>query len=209
MNNMKEKVVIAVVGGVHGHLDFMMDHLLPLLRASECMWEPAKASGNWSGSAHNAIVDAVLHHPSPPDRLLLLDADMAFPSTALNTLLQRNADVVGPTYRRKSPKLNFPLIEYPLSSLFTPSIRDPANRGIHAWDAIPAGMMLIKLEVLLALAYPWFFDTPGKKLEDFVTTDMNFCRSARKAGFGVFCDYDLSREVAHLADGVPIPFDLD
>jgi hypothetical protein len=198
------KVAIGVLGGTHGHLEAVIDYLIPLLRTSDCQWDTWRGRGY---SAANAMVLTAIETKDPPDYLWLLDADMAYPKDSLNRLLKWRVDIVGPTYRRRYPELGFALVEYPLSSLVTPSIHSGAH-SIHEWDAIPAGMMLIKMEVLRALKYPWFFDDPGARLEDFVTQDMNFCRSARKAGFKVWCDYTLSRQVVHLADGIPIPFDV-
>ena len=79
--------------------------------------------------------------------------------------------------------------------------------GLREVEWLPSGVMLVRAPVFGKIPFPWFPNLYGKTGEDFVGSDRSFCRKARGlAGLSIFCDYDLSREVTHIAS-VALAFD--
>jgi GT2 family glycosyltransferase len=62
---------------------------------------------------------------------------------------------------------------------------------------IPTGCLLIKMSVFDKLSKPYFrFDTDASGA--IVGEDYVFCDRAREAGFRIWCDAALSREIGHI-----------
>jgi len=60
------------------------------------------------------------------------------------------------------------------------------------------GCMLIKANVFRTMAEPWFQIGYSPDWKTFVGEDMYFCREAQKAGFKVYIDHDVSKQVRHI-----------
>lgn len=148
--------------------------------------------GTYVEMGQNQLVKTVLDGGG--DALLLIDSDMLFPGDALVKLLRRNQPIVGAGYRRrmKPRRCNVKLLDGTWAT--------GKETGLQEVEAVASGMLLIRRSVLSSMPYPWFFNTYGEKFEDFVGNDVNFCLKARAAGHKVFCDFDLSRDVRHIAD---------
>jgi hypothetical protein len=157
-------------------------------------------------ATQNAAVNTILANRQFT-HLMLIDSDMVFPPTALHALMRRNVDIVGASYRARHdahPRFYFPLgVFVPGTNL--PAAQDPGDlKGNQTVAALPSGMMLIKRKVLEALDYPFFFMTYGSVPGEDMSNDINFCLKARKKGFQVHCDLDLSAQIEHLAvTGLP------
>lgn len=140
--------------------------------------------------AHNAIVEHALDTGS--EAVIFIDSDQEFPADTANRLAARKKDIVGCAYRRRQAP--FPLMP------------EGDGEGCQEVDWIPSGVMLVRTEVFKKMPFPWFPNFYGKKVEDFVGSDRSFCRRARSNGFKIFCDYDLSRQITHIAS-VALTFD--
>jgi hypothetical protein len=147
---------------------------------------------------HNSIVSHALE--TGADAIMFIDSDQEFPADALNRLEAHNLPVVGATYRKRQPP-------HDLMGLWPggePYIGTPVGFQEVQW--IPSGLMLVRREVFEKTPYPWFGNLYGKKPEEFVGSDIAFCRKARAlGGYKVHCDFDLSRQVTHLAQ-VPLTY---
>lgn len=141
---------------------------------------------------HNELVAHAIE--SGADALMFFDSDQEFPDDTIERLAAHNKDIVGCAYRRRQPP--FPLM--PDS--------DGTETGLKEVDWLPSGVMLVKTKVFKEIAFPWFPNLYGKKPEDFIGSDLSFCRKAKFAGFNIFCDYTLSREVTHLVT-IPLTFE--
>lgn len=140
--------------------------------------------------SRQVLVEAALQQKA--QYILFVDSDIAFPHDALKRLLSHGKNIVGATYARKRPPY-FPL-GWPAEENF-----DWMAKGVHRFDNLPAGMMLVRASIFERLERPWFFETwDFTKDPPFDSEDTNFCKKARAAGFDVFCDMDLSRELGHI-----------
>ena len=65
---------------------------------------------------------------------------------------------------------------------------------------IPTGCLLIRMRVFDKIPKPWFSTRiEGEKIQG---EDYYFCDRAREAGFEIWCDGDLSREIGHIGQAV-------
>jgi len=123
--------------------------------------------------------------------LAMIDSDHTFDKDVIHRLLLYQKGIIGVrAYRRISP--HYPCIfvnDTNLPDTEAMVYADAANRGVMVADAIGFGIVLISVEVLKKLTYPYFYF--NKTGEDF-----NFCRDARKAGFKIFVDTDI--EIGHV-----------
>ena len=142
---------------------------------------------------HNAIAEHALKTGS--DAVMFLDSDQEFPADTIDRLAAHRKDIVGCAYRRRQHP--FPLMPDGTGD----------ETGLREVEWLPSGVMLVRASVFEKIPFPWFPNLYGKTGEDFVGSDRSFCRKARGlGGFKIFCDYDLSREVTHIAS-VALAFD--
>jgi hypothetical protein len=74
----------------------------------------------------------------------------------------------------------------------------PDSTGIEEVGSIGMGVMLIKRKVFEALTEPWF-ETPWRNdKRGYVGEDVFFCRKAQAAGFKIYIDHDVSKEIGHI-----------
>jgi GT2 family glycosyltransferase len=128
------------------------------------------------------------------DYILFLDSDMLFPSTALFRLLLHRKDIVGATYTKRVA---------PFEILGTKLAEQPAvlSGDLLEMQRIPTGCLLIKMDVFEKLSKPYFrFDIDAQGA--IVGEDYVFCDRAREAGFQIWCDAVMSREIGHLGQSV-------
>jgi hypothetical protein len=140
-----------------------------------------------------AAVEALKHNSS---HLLCLDSDMRFPPDALKRLLHWNKPVVGCTYsQRRSPRaLTHESMDH-TTNLDGSILQEVRSLGF--------GCILIRTDVLRAIPRPWFHVELSTELDEtgvekHRSEDRLFCDKARAAGFDVFCDVGLSRELEHV-----------
>jgi hypothetical protein len=130
------------------------------------------------------------------DWLLMLDSDMRFPSDTLARLLDRNVPIVTCNYStRRSPAepIAFKSIST-LEKLYT----DEESTGLEECSANGLGVALIHRTVFEQMPKPWFNIPYIPASDGHWGEDVWFCNQARKAGFPVFVDHDLSKEVKHI-----------
>ena len=77
---------------------------------------------------------------------------------------------------------------------------DGSETGVREVEWLASGAMLVRRKVFEYVPFPWFPNLYGKKVEDFVGSDRSFCRKAKHKDFKIWCDYDLSRKVTHIAE---------
>lgn len=157
---------------------------------------PVFVMGQDPGQARNDYTKiCVLDHRT--DYLLMIDSDMIFPMNALDRLLAHDVDIVGADYRRRRTPYDR------LGISVNPMPEDA--RGLHEMQMIPFGFILIKRKVFMTLPRPYFV-RPYKE-NGASTEDIYFCNNARQAGFKVWCDMDLTREVYHLGQQA-VPWEI-
>jgi len=127
-----------------------------------------------------------------------VDSDMKFPIDAPLRLLARDKPIVGANYRRRRfPNPNFTGMKGTSGNFqeFHTTDNSPAMELI---GVLPHGMVLCKREVYEKIPQPHYIQEyfPEKNLE--IGEDIYFCQQAQKAGYEIWCDQELSREVSHI-----------
>ena len=130
--------------------------------------------------------------------VLFIDSDMTFPQDMVQRLLAHDKDIVatncarrrmptGPTAQRTLPDGSRELI-YTM----------PDSTGLEEVESIGMGVMLIKRKVFESLSEPWF-ETPWRTdKRGYIGEDVFFCRKAAAAGFKIYIDHDVSKEIGHI-----------
>ena len=127
-----------------------------------------------------------------------VDSDMKFPIDAPLRLLARDKHIVGANYRRRRfPNPNFTGMSGTTGSFqeFQTTDNSPAMELI---DVLPHGMVLCKREVYERIPQPHYLQEFVPTLNLEIGEDIYFCQQAQKAGYQIWCDQELSREVAHI-----------
>lgn len=132
------------------------------------------------------------------DYIWWVDSDMKFPIDSPVRLLKRNKDIVGVNYRRRRfPNANFTgMMGKPGSyKEFQTTDNSPPMELI---DVLPHGCVLVKRSVYETIPHPHYLQEFVPELNLEIGEDIYFCQQAQKAGYEIWCDQELSREVAHI-----------
>jgi hypothetical protein len=125
------------------------------------------------------------------DFILFLDSDMTFPRATLHRLLAHQKDIVGALYTKR-------VAPYPLLGASLQPDPNHDERGLVEMRHMPTGCLLIRMPVFDALTQPHFRFLHDETTGEIQGEDYVFCDRARGAGFRVWCDARLSREVGHI-----------
>lgn len=126
------------------------------------------------------------------DYILFLDDDMRVPMGTLMLMLKRQVDIIGANCARR---------EYPPA----PTAKGFDNEliytregstGIEEVRSVGTGIMLIKTDVFKGINAPWFCEDPVKRIGE----DVWFCNQAREAGYKIYIDHDISKDVVHIGE---------
>ena len=138
------------------------------------------------------------------DRLLFVDADMAFePDTLLRLLAvqhETKAAIVGVNYYTRSQTASVSTVK--LHGTSGPT----GETGLGTIPTVPfkcwalgTGLMLIDMAVFATLPHPWFQQTYSPETGDLVYGDDTwFCKRAGEAGHTIICDPRIP--VSHIGD---------
>jgi hypothetical protein len=123
--------------------------------------------------------------------LLFLDSDMTFPLDMMKRLLAHEKDIVGAIYSRRAA---------PFSPTGMPLENASPQGVLRRMKILPTGCMLITMRVFEKLPKPWFSDrVEGEKI---LGEDFHFCENAAAAGFEIWEDTALSKEVGHIGQRI-------
>ncbi len=146
--------------------------------------------------ARRNLVDIFLK--SDFDYIWWVDSDMKFPIDAPLRLLARNKDIVGCNYRRRRfPNPNFTGM-MGSTGKFTEFQTTDNSPAMELIDVLPHGMVLVKREVYEKLPQPHYIQDYVPSLNLEIGEDIYFCQKAQQHGYEVWCDQELSREIAHI-----------
>jgi len=132
------------------------------------------------------------------DYIWWIDSDMKFPIDTPVRLLNRNKPIVGANYRRRRfPNANFTgMMGTPGKyTEFQTTDNSPAMELI---DVLPHGCVLVKREVYEKIQPPHYLQEFIPELNLEIGEDIYFCRQVQKAGYQIWCDQELSREISHI-----------
>lgn len=124
------------------------------------------------------------------DYVLWIDTDMTFPPDAAQRLIRSGVPFVGANYARKHEARDS------VSSGLDGQRMTPKPDGWEPASVIGFGFTLTRMEVLDAVAEPWFVAV--EKDPDGPCDEVRFCERAAKAGFQPHVDHALSRQVGHV-----------
>lgn len=162
---------------------------------------PMNMEGADPASARNQMAEVVIDQGA--DWLLFIDPDMQFPPNSLLRLLHHGVDIVGVDYRRRGPPYN-------KLGDFNAETMPQADHGLIERNYLGLGLFLVRKTVFDILPKPWFsrvYEVNDKNRHTMMTEDLWFGYHARKAGFKIWCDIDLTREVLHIGSQA-VPWDL-
>lgn len=127
---------------------------------------------------------------------LSIEDDMQFRPECLHMLAQHRLPIVGANYSvNKGSPLRFTAV---LPDMEHYLVTGPESTGIEEVGLIPQGFTLVAREVYEAIPRPWFLNGWSAARERYVSQDYVFCEKARKAGFKLFVDQDVSKWVRHV-----------
>jgi hypothetical protein len=132
------------------------------------------------------------------DYVWWVDSDMKFPIDAPLRLLARNKPIVGANYRRRRfPNPNFTGMVGSAGSFreFQTTDNSPA---METCDVLPHGLCLIKREVYEKVAQPHYLQEYIPNLNLEIGEDIYFFQKCKQAGYEIWCDQELSKEIAHI-----------
>jgi hypothetical protein len=130
--------------------------------------------------------------------ILFIDSDMRFPQDMIGRLLKHDLDIVATNCARRRMPTG------PTAQLYKENgDRElvwtmPESTGLQEVGSVGMGVMLIKANVFRALAEPWF-ETPWRMdKRGYIGEDVYFCQKAAAAGFKIWIDHDVSKEIGHI-----------
>jgi hypothetical protein len=127
-----------------------------------------------------------------------VDSDMKFPIDAPLKLLKRNVPLVGANYRRRRfPNPGFTGM-MGKAGQFTELVTDDNSPPMQKVDVLPHGMVLVHRSVYEKIPQPHYLQEYVTELNLEIGEDIFFCNKAKEAGFDVWVDHDLSKEIAHI-----------
>jgi hypothetical protein len=132
------------------------------------------------------------------DYIWWVDSDMKFPIDTPMRLLARNKPIVGANYRRRRfPNPSFTGMTGSAGSFreFQTTDNSPA---MEMCDVLPHGLCLIKREVYEKVAQPHYLQEYIPHLNLEVGEDIYFFQKCKQEGYEIWCDQELSREIAHI-----------
>lgn len=133
--------------------------------------------------------------------ILWIDSDTSFPKDALNRLLARNKDYIGIVQSGRRPPFCPTAFIWETPDKPTPVYVYPESEGIQKVDGMGFGLTLCRTEVFRKTPEPWFPIQWGHLASGewaINGEDIGFQEWARKAGFELYVDLDLSRECGHV-----------
>jgi hypothetical protein len=130
--------------------------------------------------------------------VLFIDSDMTFPQDMVQRLLAHDKDIVATNCARRrmptGPTAQKTLPDGSRELIYTM----PESTGLEEVESIGMGVMLIKRKVFESLTEPWF-ETPWRTdKRGYIGEDVFFCRKAAAAGFKIYIDHDVSKEIGHI-----------
>lgn len=130
--------------------------------------------------------------------ILFIDSDMRFPQDMIGRLLKHDLDIVATNCARRRMPTG------PTAQLYKENGERelvwtmPESTGLQEVGSVGMGVMLIKANVFEALAEPWF-ETPWRvDKRGYIGEDVYFCQKATAAGFKIWIDHDVSKEIGHI-----------
>lgn len=196
---------IGIPSGDHWLADFAISVLsvigdlkkTPIPGYDDCMVSILNVKSSTLCQQREDIVDRALEDQC--DYLMWADSDQVFPGNTARRLIAGGKDIVGcnialkmipsiPTARKWSDR--YPKIG---EIVYT----KPDSTGLEKIWRIGFGVTLINTEVFRRLSKPYFNLTWTKEI-GYKGEDWSFCEKAEAAGYEIWIDHDVSKDIYHL-----------
>jgi len=125
---------------------------------------------------------------------LSIEDDMGFAPDCLHTLAQRRLPIVGANY---STNKGSPL-RFTAAGLKNRVLTTAESKGVEEISLLPQGFTLVAREVYETLPKPWFLMGYSPVSGNYVYQDYYFSEQAKKAGFKLYVDHDVSKKICHV-----------
>lgn len=144
-----------------------------------------------------AMKDIMMTH------VLWLDSDMDFPHDLLHRLYIHNKPFVGVNYPSRNQDVNGRKFTAAIDDGRINVITNDNTTGLEEVDYIGFGAVLISRCVMESIQninsrFTWFFCGYDDQTRQHVGEDWIFCARARSAGYKIYVDHDLSKEIGHV-----------
>jgi hypothetical protein len=166
-------------------------------------------SGSAIHKTRNALIDLVTQIEQDKkieiEWVMMLDSDMDFPPDVVTRLLMHNKDIVGCTYVRRSAPFDC------LGKMLSGKPEDVKGKKLVEMAGLPTGCLLVKRSVFKQIKRPYFFFPWTEETELGANDDQSygedyaFCAKARAAGFKIWLDVELSKQIGHVSEKTLYP----
>lgn len=198
-------VCICVPSGENVKANFMRSLLMAALKFCQTDFRDkdgkllSKAVGyvNTQGSILPAVRESTARQAllrKGVTHLLWIDSDMTFPDDLIHRLWAHDLDVVGANCARKI----MPTVPTCERLDGSPMFTTEKSTGMEETKRIGFGVLMTKADVYWKIPEPWFPFTYDHEVHGYDGEDTNFCRALRKAGYRLWVDHDLSKQIGHV-----------
>ncbi len=130
--------------------------------------------------------------------ILFIDSDMRFPQDMISRLLAHDLDIVATNCARRRMPTGPTAQIYKENGDRELVWSMPESTGLQEVGSVGMGVRMIKAGVFKAVSEPWY-ETPWRHdKRGYIGEDVFFCRKAREAGFKIWIDHDVSKEIGHI-----------
>lgn len=126
--------------------------------------------------------------------VLFLDDDMRIPMHTLMMFLAHRKDIVAANCARKELPPRSTAKNFDGNCVWTRKNDTKLEEVLSVGTAV----MLISTDMLKKLPQPWFSEVYKPEDGTSIGEDVYFCNLARKHGFQVWIDHDISKDVVHM-----------
>jgi hypothetical protein len=156
--------------------------------------------GQSPASSRNFIIQAAIEQNCT--HVFFIDDDVVPPFDAIEQLLKHDKDIVTGLYLMRSFPHNAVLFDEAFESGHCKFMYlTPNKTGLVPIVNCGLGIVLIKIEVFKAMQKPWI--TLGEIDKDGWCDDISFFNRARRAGFEMYCDLNVT--AGHMVNPVAWP----
>lgn len=145
-------------------------------------------------SRHSLVERALIGFQAT--HILFVDSDQVFPADAVHKLAKHGKMIIGANIVTRK----LPMLPCATGMDFQKLWTRPESTGLQEVVSCGTGLLLVNTKVFAEIDIPWFETYYVKDSNVYVGEDVDFCNKARKAGFRIWIDHDLSKEIDHVGE---------
>lgn len=172
---------------------FAQVQVFPGVKKQNLITDAVEGSGiaeNYERMVTKYLADKRIHWT----HFLSIEDDMGFAPDCLHILARRKLPIVGANYStNKGSPLRFTAAGRKDRVLVTQE-----STGTERVSLLPQGFTLVAREVYESMPKPWFLMGYSRASGNYVYQDYFFSEQAKKAGYELYVDYDVSKRLYHV-----------